>query len=316
MTSNANTTGVVTTGRSAERSPKPGSSGTPSDRSLVPAPVYARLDESLEWLETDGLGGFAMGTATGIRTRRYHSLLTASLHPPTDRVAILKGFDAWIETPEGSWALSTQRYVHGHTAPDGVTYLATFKSEPWPTWEYRLPSGLRVVHEFVMRHGSPVIALSWRVIGAPEYARLIVRPLLACAPMHELHHENGAFRFEAHLASPTCLTWRPYPNMPEVFAASTNGAYAHQPVWYRGLHYAEEQRRGFDHLEDLGSPGVFRYDLAREEGVLLISAGETSDTSPRSRDTPAERLAEIRRLERERRSAFPSRLHRAADAFP
>jgi len=31
-----------------------------------------------EWLETDGLGGFAMGTTDGIRTRRYHALLLAS----------------------------------------------------------------------------------------------------------------------------------------------------------------------------------------------------------------------------------------------
>ncbi|MFY9552222.1 MAG: glycogen debranching enzyme N-terminal domain-containing protein, partial [Thermoanaerobaculia bacterium] len=27
---------------------------------------------ALEWLETDGLGGFACGTAAGQRTRRYH----------------------------------------------------------------------------------------------------------------------------------------------------------------------------------------------------------------------------------------------------
>jgi hypothetical protein len=36
-----------------------------------------------EWLETDGLGGFAMGTAGGIRTRRYHGLLTVARRPPT-----------------------------------------------------------------------------------------------------------------------------------------------------------------------------------------------------------------------------------------
>ncbi|HEY0192191.1 MAG TPA: glycogen debranching enzyme N-terminal domain-containing protein [Kofleriaceae bacterium] len=35
-----------------------------------------------EWLETDGVGGFAMGTADGIRTRRYHALLLAATHPP------------------------------------------------------------------------------------------------------------------------------------------------------------------------------------------------------------------------------------------
>ena len=31
-----------------------------------------------EWLEADDLGGFAMGTVSGIRTRRYHALLTVA----------------------------------------------------------------------------------------------------------------------------------------------------------------------------------------------------------------------------------------------
>ena len=315
MTTGTNTSKPAANSPNFDRSNNTNLSRTPHMNTDCDTLAHARLDESIEWLETDGLGGFAMGTATGIRTRRYHSLLTSALHPPTDRVAIFKGFDAWIDTPEGEWALSTQHYAHGHAAPNGVTNLVNFKSEPWPAWEYRLPSGLRVIHECVMRHGSPVIALSWRIVGATDHARLIVRPLLACAPMHELHHENGSFRFEAHMASPTCLSWRPYQNLPEVFAAASNGAYAHQPVWYRGLQYAEEYRRGFDHLEDLGSPGIFRYELTSEEAVLIISAGETHETNPRSRVTPEDRLDEIRRLERERRAAFPSRLHRAADAF-
>jgi len=35
-----------------------------------------------EWLEADGLGGFASGTSTGIRTRRYHALLLAATTRP------------------------------------------------------------------------------------------------------------------------------------------------------------------------------------------------------------------------------------------
>ena len=41
-------------------------------------------NDQLEWLETDGLGGFASGTAGGIRTRRYHGLLL-SLPPHRQR---------------------------------------------------------------------------------------------------------------------------------------------------------------------------------------------------------------------------------------
>ena len=45
---------------------------------------------SREWIETDGLGGFASGTISGIRTRRYHALLLASAAPPTNRFVLVK----------------------------------------------------------------------------------------------------------------------------------------------------------------------------------------------------------------------------------
>ncbi|MDQ5858075.1 MAG: glycogen debranching enzyme N-terminal domain-containing protein, partial [Acidobacteriota bacterium] len=41
---------------------------------------------SVEWLETDGLGGFACGTAAGARTRKYHGWYAPALPPPRGRV--------------------------------------------------------------------------------------------------------------------------------------------------------------------------------------------------------------------------------------
>lgn len=59
-----------------------------------------------EWLETDGRGGFASGAVSGIRTRRYHALLLPATTPPTGRMVLVNGFDAWIETPEGRFDLT------------------------------------------------------------------------------------------------------------------------------------------------------------------------------------------------------------------
>ena len=64
-----------------------------------------KIDSHAEWLEADGLGGFASGTASGIRTRRYHALLLAAMRPPTERVVLVNGFDASVETRAGAFAL-------------------------------------------------------------------------------------------------------------------------------------------------------------------------------------------------------------------
>ena len=42
-----------------------------------------------EWLETNGLGGFASSTIVGLNTRRYHGMLVASLKPPGERFVLL-----------------------------------------------------------------------------------------------------------------------------------------------------------------------------------------------------------------------------------
>jgi len=49
------------------------------------------LDAALgrEWLETNGLGGFASSTIVGLNTRRYHGLLVAATKPPVGRVVML-----------------------------------------------------------------------------------------------------------------------------------------------------------------------------------------------------------------------------------
>src|SRR6187200_3704122 len=87
-----------------------------------------------EWLETDGLGGFASGTSTGIRTRRYHALLLTATTPPTGRMVLVNGFDASFTNASGSFALTSQRYEPGVIHPDGATRITAFSADPWPRW--------------------------------------------------------------------------------------------------------------------------------------------------------------------------------------
>src|SRR5690349_2649296 len=101
--------------------------------------------EQLEWLEADGLGGFASGTAAGIRTRRYHALLLSSCMPPTSRVALVNDIEAWVSTPSGSFALSSHRYRGGVVHPDGAAHVVEFEHDPWPTWRLKLADGTEIV---------------------------------------------------------------------------------------------------------------------------------------------------------------------------
>ncbi|HKC52794.1 MAG TPA: glycogen debranching enzyme N-terminal domain-containing protein, partial [Myxococcota bacterium] len=147
-----------------------------------------------EWLEADGLGGFASGTVSGVRTRRYHALLLAAATPPTGRQVLVNGLEVWLETPMGVVALSSQRYLPDVVHPDGASRIAAFSPEPWPTWRLRAAEGLELEHEVLVQRGAPLALATWRLVTPADGVRLCVRPLLSGRDYHALHHENPVFR--------------------------------------------------------------------------------------------------------------------------
>ncbi len=263
-----------------------------------------------EWLETDGLGGFATGTEPGCRTRRYHALLCTPLRPPLGRTVLVNGLEVWAEGPSGVDLLSTQIYDPGVINPDGYRRIVAFASEPWPQWTYRLNDGSTISHELFMPKGRSLIAMRWSFDGDPKKRTLCVRPLLSGRDYHHLHGHNEFFRFDADVAGDS-VRWRPYPDLPSIRAISS-GRYTQAPQWYYKFLYVEERRRGLDSVEDLGSPGVFRFDLSDGDAVLLLSAGDGEHGSGAS---AVDRFDAMREAESRRRSNFATPLHRAADAY-
>lgn len=266
-----------------------------------------------EWLEPDGLGGFAMGTASGVRTRRYHALLTVALNPPADRFALVKDLEAWVDTPGRPVPLSTHLYHPGTLHPDARGSLRSFEHRPWPRWRWRLPSGLWVTQELIVEPGVPGVALAWT--APPGAGRLRVRPMLACSPLHECHRANaaadaGATTLPAGAGSR--VRWRPYADRPAV-EARASGVYRHAPEWFNAFRLDVEIERGLDAHEDLLSPGEFEFDLAAGPAVLFLAPGGAEERA--DGPAPAERWRGLAERETRRRASYPSPLHAAGDAY-
>jgi glycogen debranching enzyme len=274
--------------------------------------VVLTLDPAAEWLEADGLGGFASGTVGGLRTRRYHAVLLAAARPPAARFVLVNGFDARVTTAGGAFALSRQRYRPDvvHPAVDGRR-LERFSTEPWPCWHWRLDDGTRVEQQLCVPRGRAEVVVSWRLLD-PGGAVLGVRPFFSGRDVHALHHENASFDFEPRRTDEG-LCWQPYDGVPAVIASS-NGAYRHDPHWYRGFLYDEERARGLDHVEDLAAPGEWTWDLGQGEALLVLRAEAPSLPGAGSAEVWRD-VERMRQAESARRAALGPRLHRAAEAY-
>jgi predicted glycogen debranching enzyme len=296
------------------------------------------MNDEREWLEADGLGGFAMGTVSGVRTRRYHALLLTATTPPTGRMVLVNGFDAWIETASGRYAISSQRYAgsssssnpgaeaNGVVHPDGVSRIESFTADPWPAWTFRLEDGTLVRQEIVIPHDRAAATVTWRLLetgrGDEKAARLIVRPFLSGRDYHSTHHENGAIRTGARQDPMNgVVVWEPYDGVPAIVSRA-NARYEHQPDWYRRFFYTAEHERGLDDTEDLWSPGWLTWELgptdADAEAVWYLEAArEATSIAPTSIADMTRLVGGVREAERTRRAALTaaSPLHRAADAY-
>lgn len=267
------------------------------------------LAADAEWLETDGLGGYAMLPVTGARTRRYHAFFTAALEAPLGRHALLKDLLVWFQTDSGTTALSTARFADGTLEPANGATLKSFRSEPWPTWKWRTPDGHDIEIECFLAHEQQTLVWRARRTRGRGPAWLHIRPLLSGAPHHALTHANEELATEPVGEHGFRAQWRRHGAGLRV---SSDAPHAHEPRWWFNFQLTEEEARGHDCVEDLLQPGVFSGDLL--QGPMHLVATLAPDL-PEAPEELARRAEQLRAAEARRRKSLGDPLLRAADQY-
>ncbi|MGJ5814600.1 amylo-alpha-1,6-glucosidase [Paludibaculum fermentans] len=264
---------------------------------LIPGSICADLPRAStrEWLETNGLGGFASSTITGLNTRRYHGLLCAATKPPVGRLMLLSKVEETLVVDGRRYDLSVNQYP-GAVHPTGHQYLREFRLDPYPVFVYQV-EGLELEKRLFMVHGENTTVLEYELRaldrdGLPA-CELELRPLLAFRDYHATTHQNEAIHggFDC---TPGLAVLTPYAGLPSLFLAHDAGQVEAAGHWYNNFEYAVERERGLDFQEDLFQPLVLRYAFDRRAQATLIAS-----TGPRD----AASAPQLRRDEQARRSA-------------
>jgi predicted glycogen debranching enzyme len=234
---------------------------------------------SREWLEANGLGGWASGTVAGCHTRRYHGLLVAATRPPVGRMVLLSKLAETLVVGDDRHELDTNRYA-GAVHPHGYESLVSFALDPMPTFVYEA-GGVRLQKTVAAIHGENTTVVLYEVKSAPGPVSLELRPLVAHRDYHALQHANDAIRFANASFLDGVFRAKPYDGAPELFLQVPGSSFTAKPDWYFRFEYALEMERGLDAHEDLFCYGAFRRELASGDRFgVIVSTGEVAGRDP------------------------------------
>ena len=211
----------------------------------------------IEWLETNGLGGWAGTTIAGALSRRDQGLLAAS-GTPEGRTVLLSKLDETLHVEGESFELSCNQFP-GTIVPRGFEHLARFRKDLFPTFEYEA-GGVRLRKTVAAVDGENTTLVLYEVLQSSGPFILSLRPFLAARDPHALTAASPEISQEAPFAD-GILRLRPYPDVPEIFLQVPGAELRANPQWWYRFEYEADRRRGLEFQEDLWTPGVFGREL-------------------------------------------------------
>ncbi|MCP4677946.1 MAG: glycogen debranching protein [Deltaproteobacteria bacterium] len=267
----------------------------------------------MEWLDTNGIGGYASSTILGCHTRKYHGLLVARLAEPRGKFVLLSKLEDSLFFDDEELFMTAHQYSdtlfpgeHGALVEFGQARVLSFK--------YRFRDA-HVLKEIAMLEGEDTVLVKYTCTKNRVGAKLRVKPLIAYRGFHDTAKENVFLRVRT-FPIPGGFLVSPYDGMPSLHFQNNcpSSHFYPAPVWYRRFHYSYEARRGFDASEDLFCPGIVELDFEKgTEVVFSASTGEQSDDLANIWDRELDRR---RRFSRKLRGTpFQKSLKRAARQF-
>jgi glycogen debranching enzyme len=207
-----------------------------------------------EWLATTGFGDYALGTANGLATRRYHGLLVAACEPPIARRMLVPFIDEEVAVGGARVSLATRRWADATVDPEGHRTISGFRLEDGiPTTTFEIGAA-RLERRVFMPRGTRAACVAWTLVDASAPIALDARLFVEHRRHHALDPDatwlpdvaiddgDGAratIRLPANRCAATPVTLR---------AAATDATLSAAAVWWRRHALDEERARGYDSI--------------------------------------------------------------------
>ena len=221
-----------------------------------------------EWLETDGMGGYASSTHALCNTRKYHGLYVSPVEGLEGRYLFLSGIEPLIEHENAGYEFSNSQYP-GKINPEGYKYLKSFKDYPFPEWIYENGKCLLLLEMFMTEENGLIIRMK-NNSHTPETLKIKLNLLFSLRNSHHLAHQNNDAVISMVSSGKMNYAFSCYPTLPPVHISfSSDMDYRNSPCWIKDTEYLRELDRGFDFREDRIMPGTFFSDFKKGDEVFI-----------------------------------------------
>lgn len=224
-----------------------------------------------EIISANKTGAYCNTSIVTCNTRRYHGLLAV----PVDRFGgemhlLLSSLDESLILAGKQFNLGIHCYGDIYE-PRGHKYIVDFKADPVPSITYKIGE-MEFVKSILLVPDNDQVLIRFELVKAPSKVTLQLKPFLAFRSIHALTSRNDA-------ADTSCrqigngVAFRMYEGFPDLnLQLSSKSSFKYAPVWYDGITYSDEARRGFDCREDLFVPGCFETVMNEGESIVLSAS--------------------------------------------
>jgi predicted glycogen debranching enzyme len=265
-----------------------------------------------EWIETNGLGGWASSSIIGAHTRRYHGILIAAVNPPTERFVAVSKMDETIVVNNESYELGSNNY--GNTIhPTGYQYQLRFSINLFPEFIYEA-GGVLLKKKIGMLYGENTTIITYEVLQAEKEFVLKLQPFVALRDYHQLCHANNEISKDSIYFNDVFHTI-PYKCYPHIYIQTPGAKFEPQPDWYYQFEYIQEKLRGLDYREDLFTHGSFHKTLKEGDKWGIIISTEKIERRDAFELLKKEKLRREALIESNQEDELIKTLTLAADQF-
>lgn len=206
-----------------------------------------RRSGQLEWLCTNGLGGYACGTVGGLLQRRWHGLLVAATEPPAGRTLLVPKIELFVRVDGQEWPLTANEWSGGGIDAPGLGHLVRFHMAGSVVVRHWRIGGTVLEERIAMARGRNATAVLLTLRRARTPVELKIKCLVNRRP-HDRLVQADAFGFGID-AQPRGLRVR-------FDGASGEGSEVHlqadgakataDGTWYRDYALPVERSLGYD----------------------------------------------------------------------